>query len=70
MKKNYLQFYIFLTVLLSDFMLFAQPGDGSDGPPLDGDDAPQAPINGKLLWLAIAGILFAIYTYRNKKHTA
>ena len=70
MKKNLLSFYIFAFLFFSDFILFAQPGDESDGDPLEGDDAPPAPINGKLAWLAIAGILFAIYTYRSRRRTA
>ena len=70
MKKNFFKIYILVTVLFSDFILFAQPGDESDGGNLEGDDAPQAPISGKLIWLAIAGILFAIYTYRKKREVA
>ena len=70
MKKNFLNFYIFAIVLFSDFVMFAQPGDDSDGGDLEDDDAPQAPINGKLIWLAIVGILFAVYTLRRKSRTA
>ncbi|HEY0091391.1 MAG TPA: hypothetical protein VGB43_02800 [Flavobacterium sp.] len=72
MKKNFLQLYIFITVLFSDFIMFAQggPGDDDTGGGLEDDDAPQAPINGKLLWLAIAGILFAIYVYKTRRKTA
>jgi len=70
MKKNILHFYIFVTVLFSDFLMFAQPGDDDEGGGLEDDDAPQAPINGKLIWLAIAGILFAIYIYKTRRKTA
>ncbi|HEX9979778.1 MAG TPA: hypothetical protein VGB50_04345 [Flavobacterium sp.] len=69
MKKNFLNFYIFSIVLFSDFVMFAQPGDESDGGDLEDDDAPQAPVNGKLIWLALAGILFAIYTYKARRKT-
>ena len=72
MKKNLFNIYIFSVVMFSDFIMFAQPGDDSDpgDTPVEDEDAPNAPINGKLLWLAIVGILFAIYTYRNNKKEA
>ena len=70
MEKKFLKLYILSFVLFSDFMMFAQPGDESDGGDLEDDDAPQAPINGKLMWLAIAGILFAMYVYRRNRKTA
>ena len=70
MKKNFLQFYILVTVLFSDFLMFAQPGDESNGVPLESDDAPQAPIDGKLIWLAITGLLFAMYVYNNRRKEA
>lgn len=68
MKKDLLKLYILGFVLFSDFLLFAQPGDESDGgDPLEDEDAPQAPINGKLIWLALAGVLFALYVYKNNR---
>ena len=67
MKKNLLNIYIFTFVLFSDFIMFAQPGDDDTGGGLEDDDPPPAPINGKLIWLAVAGILFAIYMYRNNR---
>lgn len=71
MKKNLLTLYITAVVLFSDFIMFAGPGAGSDGePPLEGEDAPAAPINGKLLWLALAGILFAVYAYKRTRRAA
>jgi len=70
MEKNFFKFYIVSILLFSDFIMFAQPADESDGGNLEDADAPQAPINGKLLWLAVAGILFAIYSYRKNKKVA
>jgi hypothetical protein len=66
--KNLLKFYLLSFILLSDFMAFAQPGDDDDGGGLEGGDPEPAPINSKLILLAITGILFAMYTLkRNKK---
>ena len=72
MKHKLLSFYLLAFVLLSDFRLFAQelPGEESDQGNLqdDGDtDAPQAPINGKLILLAITGLAFAFYVYRRHR---
>jgi hypothetical protein len=71
MKKNFFNYYIFATVMLYDFLSFAQAGPNDDdedgeGGVESGDELP-VPINGKLLWLAILGILFAIYIYKNHK---
>lgn len=66
MKNTLLKIYIFSFFLLSDFIIYAQlPVDDEDGE-LQEDD-PVVPINGKLFWLAVAGILFAIYTFRKRK---
>ena len=67
--KNIYKFYLFTFVLLSDFVVFAQPGDEDDGggDPLEGGDPPVSPINSKLIILAIIGILFVMYTFRKNK---
>jgi hypothetical protein len=71
MKKNLLNIYIFTFVFLSDFVMFAQePGDEDDNGDLEGGDELPVPINGKLLWLAILGILFALYIYRRDRKEA
>ncbi len=68
MKKTILQSFLLFTFLFLDFVAFAQdpPGtdDGNGG--LEGED-PDAPINGKLIWLALVGIAFAYYTYKNTR---
>ena len=63
--KKLMKFYILVFVLFSDFVVFAQgPGEGG----LDeGDDPTYAPINGQLIVLAILGIAYVVYTYRNYK---
>jgi len=66
--RNLYKFYLLAFILLFDFVAFAQPGDDDGGGGLEGSDPQPAPINGKLFFLAITGILFVFYTYkRNKK---
>jgi hypothetical protein len=69
MIKNKFSFYLLtLFLLLCDFIAFAQPGDEDDGGGLEDNTDPQpAPIDGRLLILAIVGILFVFYTYRRHK---
>lgn len=64
--KSIYKIYILTFLLLSDFILFAQPGDDDGSGGLEGEDTPAAPIDGKLIWLAIVSILFAFY-YLNKR---
>ncbi len=64
-QKPLLFIYVFIVMLFTDLKMFAQigggPGDDSeDGEPVEGED-PALPINGKLVWLLIAGALFAWY---------
>ncbi len=70
MKTNLFKLYLLTFLLVSDFALFAQPGNDNGGGDLEGDDPPAAPINTKLIWLAIIGIMFAIYTFRKNRKTA
>ncbi len=67
MKNTLLRIYVFSFFLLSDVIVFAQglPVDDEDGDLQGGD--PVVPVNGKLVWLAIAGILFAVYTFKRKR---
>ncbi|HNP32120.1 MAG TPA: hypothetical protein PKN96_02375 [Flavobacterium sp.] len=70
--KKLLKFYLLTFVLLSDFVAFAQPGDddGGGGGGLEGGDPEPAPINSKLILLAIIGILFVMYTFRKNRKEA
>ena len=65
MKSNLLKIYIFSFLFLSDFVVFAQPGTDDGGGGLEDDDPPAAPINSKLIWLAIFGIVYAVYYFKN-----
>ena len=69
MKSTLLKIYIFSFLFMTDFVVYAQPGtdDGSGG--LEDDDPPPAPINTKLIFLAVFGILYAAYYFRNNKQT-
>ena len=69
--KNGYKFYLLTFVLLSDFVMFAQPGDddGGGGGGLEGGDPAPAPINSQLVILAIVGVLFVMYTFRKNKRT-
>lgn len=67
--KSILKFYILIFVLMSDFVLFAQPGDDDGGGGLEDGDPQPAPINSQLILLAIVGVLFVIYTFRKQKRT-
>lgn len=68
--KKLLKFYLLSFILLSDFLTYAQPGDDDGGGGLEGGDPEPAPINSKLILLAIAGILFVIYTFRKSEKQA
>ena len=65
--KKLMKLYILAFVLFSDFAMFSAPGDGAEVGPLEDSDPQPAPINSKLMVLAILGIAFVIYTYRKNK---
>ena len=65
--KKLLKLFFLATVLLSGFVTYAQPGSGDGGGTLEGGDPQPAPINSKLLFLAIAGVCFVIYYFRRNK---
>lgn len=65
--KTFFKYYFLAFILFSDFVLFAQPGDNNDGGDLEDNDPPAAPINSKLIWLGIVGVLFALYMYKKRK---
>lgn len=65
---KFFKYYLLAFVLFSDFILFAQdPGDDDGGGGLEDDDLPAAPINSKLIWLGLVGLLFALYMYKKRK---
>lgn len=70
MKNNLFKLYILVFFTLVDFVAFAQPGDDTVDGTLEGGDNPPVPVNAKLVYLGIAGLLFAVYTYRRNKRIA
>lgn len=62
MKNKFYYLFIVAVGLLLDFKAFAQPGSGGG---VDDEDPPPVPVNQKLVFLAIAGILFAFFVYRS-----
>ena len=67
--KNLFRIYLLLFFLLSDFVVFAQPGDDNENPedPEDPGDTQPLPINSKLIWLALLGVLFVYYKRNQMK---
>jgi len=74
MIRHYLKIYIFISVLLSDFLMFADDDPGTGFEDESGDTSGSVddgvPINGRLIFLAIAGILFAFYQLNKKRSSA
>lgn len=70
MKNTLLKIYLLGFFLLADFIAFAQPGSDSPDGDLEGTDPPATPINGKLIWLGIAAVLFAHFMYNQKRKRA
>lgn len=76
MKSSLLKLYIFAFLFVGDFVMFAQeeePGDECEdefGNPIPGcaeGPDPEAPINTKLIWLALIGISFVVYYFNRRQ---
>ena len=66
MKISIQSFFLLFAFLLLDFVAFAQGTSDGIGD-LEQEDPPTANINAKLIWLAIAGIVFAYYTFKKSR---
>lgn len=70
MIPRFLKIYIFLAVLMSDFIMFADddPGTGFEDQfgNTDGTVDDGVPINSKIVFLAIAAVTFAYYHFREQ----
>jgi hypothetical protein len=49
---------------------YGNPGTNTVSGDLESEDAPATPINDKLIILALAGIVFGVYTFRNNRERA
>jgi hypothetical protein len=66
-----LKISVFAFILLTNFVALAQPGgtgDGNGG--LEGGDPPPSPIDTRLIYLGIVGLLFAYYAFRKHRKVA
>ena len=66
MKKIFLKWSMFAFMLMYNVAIFAQVEQDNPTGDQEGDD-DSSPINSKLIFLAIAGVMFAFY-YFNKMH--
>lgn len=68
MKNRLLKYYIATFYLCSTFVMFAQPGTGSNNGGVDdggsGDTTPGAPIDNYVWVLAIIGLIFVFMKFR------
>ena len=68
MNKHFFKFFLTVTFLLLNFVAFAQaPGQGDGYSSFEAEDAATAPINSKLIWLAIVGVAFAYYSFKKMR---
>ncbi|MCR5862960.1 hypothetical protein LRS05_12810 [Flavobacterium sp. J372] len=67
MKNSFLKLYMLAFFLVSNIALYAQPGQDNPDGDLEGGDPPPAPINSKLIYLALVGIAFGFYYFMKKR---
>lgn len=72
MIHKFLKAYLFVVILFSDFLMFADdnPGTGveDENGGTDGSvEAEPAPINGWMIYMTILGLAFAFYYFKNRK---
>lgn len=68
MKNNFLKYYTTAFFFCSTFMMFAQPGSGSDNGGIDdsgeADITPGTPIDDYVWILALIGLTFVFLKFR------
>lgn len=70
MVHKFLKGYLFVAILFSDFLMFADdnPGTGMEDENGNTDGSvEQAPISGWMVYMMILGICFAFYYFKNRK---
>ena len=67
--KKLLKISILVFILMSNLVIYAQPGGDTGGGGLEGNDPPPAPIDTFVWAIAIIGtfFVFSIYKQQNKK---
>lgn len=74
MINRFIKIYFLIVIMLGNFVMFAQ-GPGNDFEDDQGnlddtiEDLLETPLNTKLIWLAVAGIAFAWYSYKKAQAT-
>jgi hypothetical protein len=69
MMKKTIKFSLLLLAIMFNGMTYAQPGNGTGGGGLEGNDPPPAPIDTLVIVAAIIGTLFVfnVFKQQNKK---
>lgn len=70
MVHKFLKGYLFVAILFSDFLMFADdnPGTGMEDENGNTDGSvEQAPINGWMIYMMFLAICFAFYYFKNRK---
>jgi len=70
MIHKLLKVYLFVVILFSDFLMFADDNPGTDMEDEYGNtdgSVEQAPINGWMIYMMILGLTFAFYYFKNRK---
>lgn len=68
--KKCINFSILACIFLLNTVMYAQPGGGTGGGGLEGDDPVPAPINGQITFLVLSALFFVFYTLKTKKSKA
>lgn len=68
--KKCINFSLLAVLFIIDTVTYAQPGGGTGGGGLEGNDPVPAPINGQLALLILSALVFVFYTYKTKKSKA
>lgn len=70
MIHKFLKIYLFVIILFSDFLMFADdnPGTGMEDENGETDGSvEQAPINGWMIYMMILGVAFAFHQFKKRK---
>lgn len=71
MKTNILKWCFLVVFFFSEFILFAQDtggaGDTAEDETTNPLESPDTPVNGKIVYLAIAAVVFSVFYFRKNK---